>query len=172
METMKNNAGNELKNPFNFKVGTDGILLRKDSRFESGELFEFTLTNFKKLRAKDGVQYRAEADLIVKVGDKEPMTFKKVSVSSLLTYKILQNMDKYVDVKFKSYSTTPDYVSNPLRLVKCKDGSYMVCNVTEGGVEMYTVILPGGEEMVKQRFVTIAKEKYFRYYEAKQETQQ
>ena len=168
MENFKNNAGNELKNGFNFRVGVDGLLYHKNSKFESGELFQFTLSDFKKLRAKDGVAYRGTATLTVVVGDKAPFVLKQVSLSSLLVYKILQNEEKYIGVTFKSYSTTPDYASNPLRLVKCKDGSYLVCNVTEGGVEHYSVTTPGGDVIEKQRFVTMRKEQYFRYFEAKQ----
>lgn len=160
----------DLKNPLNFKVGELGLLMKKDSRGESGMLLKYTILKYKKLPAEGDVAYRGTAVLQVQIGS-DPTAKKhryECNVSSLLCYKIEQAKEKYIGVEFVSYSTTPDYASNPLRLVKCKDGKFMLGNVTEGGVEHYTVTIPGGERISKQRFVTLNRENYYRYYEAKQ----
>lgn len=168
---MKTNVQNpvQLKDAWKFKADENGMLMRKDSSWESGIMFNFTITNYKKLKATPEHQYRGEVSLQLVLGsDGEPQVFK-CTLSSLLAYKIQQDSEKFVNVTFSSYSTTPSWKANPFRLVKLKDGSYMLCDVSEGGTELYTVTMPGMEPVQKQRFVTLPREKYFRYYQAKAE---
>lgn len=145
----------------------DGIIRRKNSIYESGLMMHYTIMKFTKLKAKDGVKYRGKAVLQVHIEGKEPILFD-CNVSSLLTYKIVNNRDKYINVVFSSYNTTPDYVSNPLRLVKSLDGSYTLYSVIQKGSVYETVVLPGGETVENERFIYFKKEEYSRYYEARQ----
>lgn len=169
MENLSQNPV-QLKESWRFKEGSEGLLFKKDSSFESGKLFGIKITDYKQLKATKEHSYRGECTVQFTVeGYDDVITFDRVSLSSFLVYKIHQAPEKYLDKNFITYSTTPDYWTCPVRLVKCKDSSYALFDVSEGGVEHYTVQIPGGDVENKQRFVTLPKEKYFRYYEAKQD---
>jgi hypothetical protein len=155
----------DLRTPrlFVLDVNTN-LIRRRSSKYESGDLYYYTIRDFKKLRSKGDIKYRGTCTLEVKVGEGEVINFK-CNISSLLVYRILNNKEKYLDYTFVSYNTTPEYTCNPLKLVKCKDGSYALYSVTEGGMRYYTVTLPGGKEVQKCDFINNKREYYQRYYD-------
>lgn len=155
-----------LSKPNNF-IEDRGLLRRKNSIYDSGRLLKYTITNFKRLPKRGDTIYRGKCDLIVQTEGTNDIVFS-CTISSLLMYKIITNPDKYLDITFESFNTTPEYTCNPLRLIKSVDGKYILYSVSEKGHENYNCVIPGGEVIVKQRFTYFKAEYYTRYYEAKQ----
>lgn len=156
---------NSLKNPNQFIVGEFGLLRRRNSVVESGHLYFYTIRKFTKIRNSEFGKYDYKGLLeIVVDGEKKVI---EVKMSKLLSYRILQNKHKYLDVTYVSYNTTPHYVSNPLMLVKTKTGVYVLFSVTEKGNEYYKIEMPTGDEKDGVKYLTHKPEDYLRYRTAK-----
>jgi hypothetical protein len=160
LEELKGTRLSDLRTPKYFMVGDNGI--------ENGTLYQYTITRFSKVKREEGLsdrKYDYTCVLVVRIMDK---TYKlKCSLSPLLSYRILQNKKRYINVTFESYNTTPEYTCNPLHLVKLINGNYVLYSVTERGRELYTIELPGGEKTTGERFVSNKRENYVRYHEVK-----
>lgn len=144
--------------------------LRANDFNESGKLFTYTILSYESQDSKEIsgrlVKYRGVCNFRVAVEGQESVQYNGVKVSSLLAYQISINPEKYINIEFSSYNTSPDFVENPLKFHISEDCQYYNLGfVTERGSVDVTVSLPGGATVVTKKFLYHKPENFLRFYQ-------
>jgi hypothetical protein len=119
--------------------------MRLGNRYESGELYTYTILKATILDGRGSLNYRVMVDLDVQVGDKESVLYKGVMCSSLLSYRIIKDMERYIKIPFYDFNTSSDYDNLPFKFVISSDNQhYYLFLVNERKSVQVDVLHPDG----------------------------